>query len=143
MEEVKKSIFKLSEKKKVYKKNYYKEGEPYVDYNYINVSEHNFECDLTMPLLQSGDKFYIEEEDKTVQVAEAIRTSKGNVLYTCYADVSEDKEQYNKIEAEIDKEYEEFKLKKEQERLDKIGQPITLTKEITGLRKFIKKLFKL
>ena len=141
MEEVKKSIFKQSEKKKVYKKNYYRDGEPYVDYDYETTKENKFECNLSMPLLQQNDRFYIEEEDKTVTVAKAIRTSKDNVLYICYDNVDENRDDlYLKLKAEVEEDLKEFKLK-EQEKQIIIAEPVV--SEVTGFRKFIKNLFKL
>lgn len=44
-------------------------------------SEVLYNCDLTMPLLKVGEKFYIEHLDRTVVIKEAIRTSKDGMLY--------------------------------------------------------------
>ena len=40
-----------------------------------------FTCDLEMPLLEVGDKFYIEELKLLVTIKERYRTSKENVVY--------------------------------------------------------------
>lgn len=143
MEEVKKSIFKQGKRKAIYKKKYYKSGEPSLDCDYVYIDdEYTYECNLSMPLLVRDDKFYIEEDDKTVQVGEVIRTSKDNVFYKCYAEYIDSKndEEYLTLKAEVEKELEEFKLK-EQEKKIIIAEPVV--SEVTGFRKFVKNLFKL
>lgn len=141
---LKKSIFKQGKKKVVYKKKYESDGEPYLDYDYEIIDEqYTYECDLSMPLLNQGDKFYIEEDNKTVQVSEAIRTSKDNVFYNCYPEYLEankNDEEYLNLKTEVDKEKDEFK-QKQQEKVFIITEPAT--SEITGFRKFIKNLFNL
>lgn len=97
MENSKRSIFK----QKVYAKRYevkliektipFFRVSGYYDYNYeyrivescSNFIEEKeiFICDLEMPLLEIGDKFYIEELNKLVTIKERYRTSKENVVY--------------------------------------------------------------
>lgn len=134
---VKKSIFKQEQFKNVYSKNYYDSGEPdlYPNRDSEKIEEDYVkECNLSMPLLKINDLFYIEEDDKTVGIKQVIRTSKDNVLYLCYPNTIEDKESYNALREELKKEKTEWNLQ------HPIEKPKT---EIKGIRKLVKKLFKL
>ena len=51
-----------------------------------------FNSNIEMPLLEIGDKFYIEELSKIVHIKDRIRTSKENVLYQIEDEIVEDGE---------------------------------------------------
>lgn len=97
MENSKRSIFKQKVYAKRYEVKFIEHKIPffrvsgYYDYNYeykivescSNLIEEKeiFICELEMPLLEVGDKFYIEELNKLVTIKERYRTSKENVVY--------------------------------------------------------------
>jgi len=112
-ENIKKSIFR----QKVYAKRYY------VKYHYNNFSgmydvyykdiediaedeteelieeKTIFSCDLSLPLLQCGDKFYIDELDLMVTIQDCYRTSKDEMVYYVedkYISDEKTQETYNK-----------------------------------------------
>jgi len=134
---IKKSIFIEKQVKGIYyigRRNYYDNNlNIYLKETDETEEEYKYECNLGMPLLNKNDLFYIEEDDKTVVISQAIRTSKDGVLYICKNNIIEDKEQYNLIKIEMDKEIENRKN----------VEIIKQENEVTGIRKFIKKLFKL
>lgn len=67
--------------------------------NLIDNEKEIFRCNIAMPLLKVGDKFFIEELSKFVRIREAYRTSKDNVCYKVEDEYIEDTETidtYNK-----------------------------------------------
>jgi hypothetical protein len=73
-----------------------------------------FECELSLPVLQLGDKFYIESLDLMVIVIDSYRTSNDTMVY--YVEnkiISDDKtnETYNKALETISKFYEYQEMK--------------------------------
>jgi hypothetical protein len=128
---VKKSIFKQKQFKETYEKEYDDDSKPnrYIHSKQEEIAEeYKFECNLAMPLLKSGESFYIEEDNKLVKIRGIIRTSKDNVLYECCSNIIEDNEQKEKLKQELT---EEIKLWYK-------NHP-----DIKGIRKLVKKLFKL
>jgi len=51
-----------------------------------------FRCNIPLPLLERGEKFFIEEQSKLVKVVDRHRTSKDNVIYEVKGDIIEDEE---------------------------------------------------
>lgn len=49
--------------------------------NILKEQHEIFRCEIPMPLLEEGDKFYIEEQAKLVTVVSICRTSKDAVVY--------------------------------------------------------------
>lgn len=49
-----------------------------------------FRCDMPLPLLKIGEKFFIEEQSKLVTIIDKHRTSKDNMIYMVRGDVIED-----------------------------------------------------
>jgi hypothetical protein len=80
---VKKSIFKQTVSRKLYKYfsdsfNYKPEIREYLE----RVREETiFVCNLEMPILRSGEFFYILEQDKIVQIYTVMRSSDESICY--------------------------------------------------------------
>lgn len=150
---VRKSIFKQKQLFETYYKAYRENGQPYTwlsSKTSKREDDYKYECNLAMPLLKQEELFYIEEDDKTVQINQVIRTSKDNVLYICCANAVRDEEQYATLNKELKEEVKQWEeqeaLKKEKENtLEEKVLVVTepAVSEVTGFRKFVKNLFKL
>lgn len=73
--------------------------------------EEIFSCNLEMPMLNAGEKFYIEEKEQLVTIKESYRTSKDSVVY--YIEslfVEDDETEKSRLNAE-EKLFETNKLK--------------------------------
>ncbi|MGL5329899.1 MAG: hypothetical protein ACRDD7_11560 [Peptostreptococcaceae bacterium] len=104
MSKVKTSIFKQKVLPLTYKYNGSYEiyettdsGFGYSEPDPIDVREI-YTCSIEMPLLNRGNKFYIEELDKYVVINQAIRTSGDNVLYIINETISEWKSEEHRLE---------------------------------------------
>jgi hypothetical protein len=97
------SIFKIQVYKKTHKFYINKSMKSSVGYNiFYNTgiySEEKLiktkifkEVNISMPLLNVGDSFYFEDEDKEIVIQDVIRTDKDNVLYIVNKEIIEDKE---------------------------------------------------
>jgi len=75
------------------------------------------DCSLDLPLLDKGDKFYIEEKEIVVIIESVLRTSKDNVLYIVEGNSEDDTEE------EMSKSYKEAEIQcntyKEKRRIEK------------------------
>lgn len=104
---MKKSIFKQETHSRIYEpelsyqrniyslENIYHLSPSFTD---VKVSEDIIATiEISMPLLKVGNKFYLEDEDKTVIIKSVIRTSKDNVLYFVEPIIIDDKDSLSKI----------------------------------------------
>ena len=90
--------------------------------------EEIFKCTLEMPLLDVGEKFYIEEQSKLVEIKSRYRTSKENVVYYIEPITIKD------IQTEISKQEAQFKLDRIKEKDQKIEE---LNKELKEKKNII------
>lgn len=102
------SIFKIQVYKKTYQFHmnkyvrenmvHYMVGKDISYYTGINPKEELIETktfkevNISMPLLNVGDTFYFEDEDKIIVIKDVIRTDKDNVLYIINKEIIEDEE---------------------------------------------------
>lgn len=119
--QIRKSIFKQVQKRFLYEVSEYS-GLIYRSEQKV-LENKIFECNLEMPILQKGDKFYIEELDKAFTIAKYIRTSQDNALYYVQDEIIEDEISLKfKADAEALRLVTIAKIDKEKETADKANE---------------------
>lgn len=135
------SIFKQD----IYEKEYYIDTRYYtrvIHKKGKKIKEKEWKFEIDEPPLNADDRFYIESENKYLNIIEVIRTSENNTLYICHKEIVDTEDSLKEkelLEEKVKELLEEQKLKKEEQNI--IEQNIVDTKKLTLFQK-IKNIFK-
>lgn len=134
MENIKTSIFK----QKIFEVSYTLIDDWWIDVYWGKLLEEKeiFRCDIPIPLLKRGEKFYIEEMDLVVNVSDVMRTSKDCILYYITSKRVETEESLKKKD-ELEKKVSKYnRVKKEDGILKKYSKMCWLYKKLVSYEKF-------